>query len=186
MDQCIPANFFFHFIEIPNIQPSSYLDISRFKRRLDLCFYRICLKSYLNLYNQYFLILSNERRFITYLRLVHFRLPQSFYCSLENQISCYLSVRWTVTTQKRKVTKSVKLFCKHIQSIVYVAGRRKKQGLTLAGMLLNELLVIQSGVCWRVYPDYPKNKSIHKVRVDAKSVADVNSFSLLSTVKSHV
>ena len=49
-------------------------------------------------------------------------------------------------------------------------------------MLLNELLVIQSAVCWRVYPDYPKNKSIHKVRVDAKSVADVNSFSLLSTV----
>ena len=58
VDQCLPANFFFHFIEIPNIQPSSYLDISRFKRWLDLCFYRICLKSYLNLYNRYVLILS--------------------------------------------------------------------------------------------------------------------------------
>jgi len=54
----------------------------------------------------------------------------------------------------------------------------EKQGSKLA-VLLNEL-VVRFGVCWRVYPDYSKTKSIHKVRVDATSIADVNSFSLLS------
>jgi nucleoside-specific outer membrane channel protein Tsx len=35
----IPADFFFHFKEIPNIKTPSYLDISRFKGWLDLYFY---------------------------------------------------------------------------------------------------------------------------------------------------
>jgi hypothetical protein len=59
-----------------------------------------------------------------------------------------------------------------------LGGEKKPRFQRSSYLLLNELSrTVCWCVCWRdVYPGYSKTKSIHKVRVDANSIADVNSF----------